>query len=553
VMNARFLIVLILCASAPAFAGLSELRYLTSNYLAFTESQFAQYIASPIFEESRRDCPNTVYAYEEKVAIAVDLRNQFMALERVFWKDPASFNKTVARTLKEFLVKRFSWLEKRQKDYQTYIKQIPELNAGKRFPISYVHTFPEEVRKYREDGLFRQIAVMAVTDYTLLNWVIRELYELLPASEFSRDLRILLRASVSLHSFLLRETPDAGFPEQGFLVDQKTTASKKATGDILYYFSYIAKAPFLIPDLMLGAPQGKRNLIWLTHAEAFQLRAEDSEGRRLVAPLFSLPRFKPFREARLKAEEALRKQRAPREVLSVVPAVSVQQKDIAKKDQIPLKESSPKLAENLASEASKISEESPPYSRSNSSDQQPLTLPQEEQSVAAEVETFMEEIEGERREMEAELTAESEVRGPKGESLKKARSRSQISCPVGESVESAPVAPRFRRVFHAKQVPLSVAVSDLNRLSREQLGWVEDLFFHRMKVVRYRDFKAVWLRLGGKVGTEDAVGSHFDLRDSTDRIVAGIFAHSESQEYSKHYHPVLRDALSMLGISKASF
>lgn len=520
---------LILPMTGSAFAGLSELRYLTSNYLAFVESQWINYQTSPVFEASRRECPETMNAYFEKVMNAAGVREKFLRLEYLrgeYPEEEGDFVRSVTDGLQHFLLRRLNWLQQREAAYQVFKTQVARINAGEGMKIEFVHTVPEMMKKYPPDSLYAPMAQIALMDYTFLNRIIREMYDLVPSNQIAGDIEALLRASPALHRFLLRETSDPGYPEEGFMLDRN---SPNTTGDLVHYRrQFVAEERFKVRDLMLGAPSGAENIVYLTLQEAFELKAKTLTGELVSAP--ALPSIERLLIAK-KREETRRRNLAQPPVFFSMPPNVPKKSNPGKKR--PTTQGAAVLSSVSASspleQIVQTSEEAQEVVVESSAELSTAQEPKVQESTLVE---DMPLQEFDRSELEADLDKESVVR------------KSKTNAPVVPSV-----APRFRRVFHSKQGEAEAIVADLGVLKKKRALWLDNLFNRRLKTVRYRDFKKVWLALGGKMGSgQDQNGSHFELMDSRGRVVGGIFAHNEGQEYSSPYHPVLRDAFNMLGV-----
>ena len=66
----------------------------------------------------------------------------------------------------------------------------------------------------------------------------------------------------------------------------------------------------------------------------------------------------------------------------------------------------------------------------------------------------------------------------------------------------------------------------------------------------YADYSSLWRAINGKNSIRESTGSsHKILLDADGKVVAGIFAHNKSMEYTKRTFSYLRYAIIRLGIN----
>ena len=138
----------------------------------------------------------------------------------------------------------------------------------------------------------------------------------------------------------------------------------------------------------------------------------------------------------------------------------------------------------------------------------------------------------------------TECTGPSKDALSKTSRKNIFS-----SSSALPrLAPKGMRAFHPHTQTFRVGSTKLNyKHLRTYINLMES---GSSSSLSYADYSSLWRAINGKNSIRESTGSsHKILLDADGKVVAGIFAHNKSMEYTKRTFSYLRDAISRLGIN----
>ena len=138
----------------------------------------------------------------------------------------------------------------------------------------------------------------------------------------------------------------------------------------------------------------------------------------------------------------------------------------------------------------------------------------------------------------------TECTGPSKDALSKTSRKNIFS-----SSSALPrLAPKGMRAFHPYTQTFRVNSTKLNyKHLRTYINLMES---GSSSSLSYADYSSLWRAINGKNSIRESTGSsHKILLDADGKVVAGIFAHNKSMEYTKRTFSYLRDAISRLGIN----
>jgi hypothetical protein len=513
---------LLLSFSHPARAGVEEIIYLTSNYLAFYESEFDLYLHSPDFALVREAFPDNSKGYQSRIQQYQKYYSHFLEIQESKLSD-RELIPVYSRYLKYFLMNRFSFIETVRTNCNEYQEITKNLKRGDLVATTYVPSWPHLMKDYQPGTPAHVRALAQLNDYQYFSFVIKHLIDLIPLNAISEQTELLLRASFSLHPFLKGETDDPGYPELAF---HRSKDSSIPSGDFGFYADYITANTSV--DISVRSLGGKNKTfpIILTKNEALK--------KGSCPPLPSINWLYALTDL-------------PKKSSALKPSIQLEDRffddPIDRKAHLKTRNKilnlQKKNAQNKAKNKRLLSLQKDQQGPSEITDPSDLELT--ESRPRSELSQINSDLSQENKNLL--LPIHSETNPTQNEEEATLENETQY------------IPARGNRVFHEKQEgyqkDTSAQISAINRLSKSQLCWLKDLFHHRLKTVRFRDFKQVWIVLNGTNSIVTSGGSsHHRLLNEQGDTISGIFAHSDAQEYSKGYHSYLRDAFFLSGISK---
>lgn len=420
--------------------------------------------------------------------------------------------------INKILFLRFSFIDSRQKN--TFI-----FNKEPKGSILYGPTSPNIYDSLTSDQ--KILADKAIDKYQMFNRLIIGLSQLIDFRNLSTPTKELFRASKTLCSIIESQSSDLGHPDQTFIIGDN---KGNEMSDWECFITYIRESETL----------------YLHQYSTFYKSPEKTEIKgEKVTPrekkIFE-PEFEhPFASRELPYPDFLKPSQVnPRSATELASLPNKEEKDHTHQNQQKKRKKHIKLrTEKGISESSKLSSKSLETSLLANSASALAPLKQEKTSITKEEKVSANVI-------SKDIMEASNVGGSKSQPLH-SQERTQEQ-ETKNPLKSEPVLLRSRpRGAILYETPRAHIRS--NQLKGKHQATLEDIFDpKKFTSVTYKKLATLWRHINGENSiSEGKRGSHKELRDSKDKVIAGIFAHGDSQTFGHRSIKYIRDALIEIG------
>jgi hypothetical protein len=333
--------------------------------------------------------------------------------------------------------------------------------------------------------------------------LLTDIYLLSSQNPLSYEIHFLISVSPSLWPLLTKASEELPNPDQATYGKLNDRSTMGPNSDLYLFKTYYDKSElFQLPVYGLGVPKGTTIATWMTPYQRSQI---DKKYRKIEERQFP-------------------------ELLQITKAQPEESSRISPDITLPLSEQAEALSHDTIVDfaEAQIGEALPMVQMQEKT----TTIGRSTKAVCTEVAC------------DTHFVQKTESTSSSKDALSKT-SRKNIS---SNSSALPHLAPKGMRAFHPYTQTFRVGSTKLNyKHLRTYIKLMESGYSSSLS---YADYSSLWRAINGKNSIRESTGSsHKILLDADGKVVAGIFAHNKSMEYTKRTFSYLRDAISRLGIN----
>jgi hypothetical protein len=364
-------------------------------------------------------------------------------------------------------------------------------------------------REFIDDGTERMQEKIAcnTTICQFYDQLITDIYLLASQKPLSYEIHSLISISPSLWPLLTKASEELPNPDQATYGKLNDRSSMGPNGDLYLFKTYYEKSElFQLPVYGLGVPKGTTITTRMTRYQRNQI---DKKYRKIEERQF--PEWLQIAKAQSEEPSCI----SP----DITPPHSEQAEVLSHDTIVDFAEA--QIVEALATAQAQAQAQ-----------EKTTTIGRSTEAVCTEVVS------------DTYFVEKTECTGPSKDALSKTSRKNIFS-----SSSALPrLAPKGMRAFHPHTQTFRVNSTKLNyKHLRTYINLMES---GSSSSLSYADYSSLWRAINGKNSIRESTGSsHKILLDADGKVVAGIFAHNKSMEYTKRTFSYLRDAISRLGIN----
>ena len=439
---------------------------------------------------------------------------------------------------------RLNFLEQRLECLHHDRHQIETNGLDGIITLMYVNDSQEAVGRYQIAGDYLRLNMAQgwIDTYQFINLLIKNVLSFIPKKDLPPQVVLKLRCSIALHPYL------EGL-EEGVISSSETLDHQE---ELELYYTYVREFLFGIELKGLGVPSSEKPVpTAMTLDEALEFRDNHQAVTNLnqIAPNRQFIKKYPFTsELFLNYIDSIWKNRNFKHPLPTPNFLNLEQSPKEPQAETPKKATPNCFLPNLPKVHKKSQTKRNPKTNETTLNEA-LVESTSVFSTNRDLDTDDSTQEGQISNSELPNKTLMEIDNAPSPPSPEVPRKLKVLAKPAESAPSVVLPKKSSRTPRWRKI-----------LNGDEQAWIESLFGirPRLKVVKFRDFSAIWKKLNDsevnnfnslKPINRRTTGSHRPLYDSKGNVVGGIFAHGDNQEYGLEYQKYLAKAFADIGVT----